>query len=74
MFCIQYNGLTITDTPRECAGLARVFVDSGLDKILRRERRRCESGSGDGNLQFLVRSREVYVRRPLRDDAADLCE
>jgi hypothetical protein len=31
--CIQYSGWSITHTPRECAGLARVFVSSGLDKI-----------------------------------------
>jgi hypothetical protein len=33
MFCTQYGGLNISHTPRENAGLARVFLDSGLDKI-----------------------------------------
>src|ERR1700733_4959323 len=30
---IQYNGLGITHTPRECAGLARGFAVLGLDKL-----------------------------------------
>jgi hypothetical protein len=33
LLCIQYSGWSITDTPRECAGLARVFVFLGLDRI-----------------------------------------
>jgi hypothetical protein len=32
MFCIQYSGWDITHTPRECAGLTRVFAVQGLDK------------------------------------------
>jgi hypothetical protein len=35
----QYSGWSITHTPRECAGLAWVFVSLGLDKISVGERR-----------------------------------
>jgi hypothetical protein len=49
LFYIQYNGLTRTDTPRECAGLARVFVVLGLDKILGGSAV-AKSGSGDDDL------------------------
>jgi hypothetical protein len=29
----QYNDWKVTDTPRECAGLERVFAVWGLDKL-----------------------------------------
>jgi hypothetical protein len=31
--CLQYSGWSITNTPRECAGLARRFAVSGLDRF-----------------------------------------
>jgi hypothetical protein len=37
--CVQYSGWSITYTPREFAGLARVLI-WGLDMVFGRDRRR----------------------------------
>jgi hypothetical protein len=37
LFCIDYGDWQGTNTPRECAGLTRVLVVLGLDKIFGRD-------------------------------------